>query len=767
MKEFLRNFDPIREKYEFRTWNADYQSWLKGRRIRLTAEGRANVSVFEDSFQFGSLSKQKYSSILDNLKLVYGDADLIHGDVRDYHMAERKIVHSYLAIPQLDKMFDEDYFNFEWDMHVGQNFNEHRSDYYRDHFIHQIRDMYMMLVLMEEFGMYHAVREVLSDRMASNISAYVTKKKQQFMDGAGSPIFRKLLELCEKKQLQVPEIDSSAYVEEYFNNYVIKASCILAGLFHDLGYPICHFLHMRNRLSNYNPTMYMVTHNEIGSFDQIASVLSPSLLFSLVSLKGIKAALELNSKGTFDHGAYSAIAFLLQFYENGIINSLSPEKQCAIELAAVAIFNHTIEYKATKENSKSNYYSLYFRQNPIAFLLRVCDDLQEWDRRYFEVSESSDLMFCEECHTPLIKYKLSAKDKKPSVDLFVNDKNPGVDTSTKEKLLDTVLFETYENEVSGYQCSCRSMIRRPDIFMKRKLYLVSVADTVSVTDSAENGKHVLHADVNYNLYKMLMMANINNTYAKFRFKELVGLQHLLEGQNYGKTFLRFELGFFMSPNPISIKLEILRRFIERFPVVYGNNTPEENYSKKLDLLYARPKRLLDNIINISWTIPYEDILKDNREIANVKSIEDIKKGIIEKRKIIEGIKEVLGCCIKFYISLLIISERPKSRRTYYNDAISQHSRSNPFYCEIMNALTSDALQSLEDRRKKWEYADPDKEATLYNSISAYTCAQNSFNSYKEILNSLDCGFPYIGYYFDIYIFKKLCDKLDKAADGDA
>lgn len=741
MKEFLRGFDPIREKYEFKAWNADYESWLKGRCIRLTAEGRANVSVFEDSFQFGSLSKQKYSSILDNLKLVYGDADLIHSDVRDYHLTERKIVHSYLAIPQLDKMFDEDYFNFEWDMHVGQNFNEHRSDYYRDHYIHQIRDMYMMLVLMEQFGMYHATREVLSDRMASNISSYVSKKKQQFMDDSGSPIYRMLMKLCKKKEkLLIPGINSIAYTEEYFYNYVIKASCILSGLFHDLGYPICHFLQMRNRLSNYNPTMYMVTHNEIGSFDQIASVLSPSLLFTLVSLKGIKAALELNDKGAYDHGAYSAIAFLLQFYENGIINALPAEKQCAIELAAVAIFNHTIEYKATKEKSKSSYYSLYFRQNPIAFLLRVCDDLQEWDRRYFEVSEASDLMFCEECHTPLIKYT-------------IRDTDPSEAGAKKE---------------SGYQCSCRSVIRRPDIFMKRKLYLVSVANTVSVTDSTENGKHVLRADVHYDLYKMLIMSNINNTYAKYRFKELVGLQHLLLGQDYGQTISRLELGYFMSPNPISIKLEILRRFIDRFPVVNGKNTLEKNYSKKLDLLYARPKRLLDNMINISWTIPYEDILKDNKEIENVKGIEDIKKGIVEKRKIIESIKEVLGCCIKFYISLLIISERPKSQRTYYIDAISQHSKTNAFYYEIMNALTADALQSLEDRRQKWEYADPGKEANLYDSISAYTCTQNTFNSYKEILKSyLDCGFPYVGYYFDIYIFKKLCDKLDKPEDGDA
>lgn len=708
MIEFLRGFDPIREKYEFRAWNADYQSWLKGQTIRLTAEGRANVSVFEDSFQFGSLSKQKYSSILDNLKLVYGDADLIHGDVRDYHMAERKIVHSYLAIPQLDKMFDEDYFNFEWDMHVGQNFNEHKSDYYRDHFIHQIRDMYMMLVLIEEFDLYHNVRTVLSDRMASNISAYVCKKRQQFMDDSGSPIYRKLMELCEtEKQLQIPEINSIAYAEEYFYNYVIKASCILAGLFHDLGYPICHFLQMRNRLSNYNPTMYMVTHNEIGSFDQIASVLSPSLLFSLVSLKGIKAALELNSKGAFDHGAYSSIAFLLQFYENGIITSLSAEKQCAIELAAVAIFNHTIEYKATKEKSKSNYYSLYFRQNPIAFLLRVCDDLQEWDRRYFEVSEASDLMFCEDCHTPLIK--------------ILPDANPSEEGAEKE---------------SGYRCFCRSKIRRPDIFMKRKLYLVSVADTVSVTDSTKEGKHILRADVNYNLYKMLMMANINNTYAKFRFKELVGLQHFLESQDYGQRVSRFEIGFYMSPNPISIKMEILRRFLDRFSVPDLNIDSDATYAEKLRFFHDKPD-LLFNMLKIRWSVSEEEKLKN--------------------------LKYILACCVKFYCSLLIKQGQLSPQSLYYSNAIKSYSVSNPFFFKIIDVLVKDAIQSFEDRRKRWEYAESGREAMLYDSIGAYTCTTNSFNLINNIENSMGNKYPYFGYYFDIKLFRQMwaCLQTDK------
>ena len=94
--------------------------------------------------------------------------------------------------------------------------------------------------------------------------------------------------------------------------YVIYASSILSALFHDMGYPICHFLEVRNRTSEYNPTLYMYTRNATESFDHIASLLGSSLLFTIVSRDEIKKSMNPNKKGKYDHGAYSAIAFLLQ-----------------------------------------------------------------------------------------------------------------------------------------------------------------------------------------------------------------------------------------------------------------------------------------------------------------------------------------------------------------------------------------------------------------------------------------------------------------------
>lgn len=687
MLNYLRGFDPISEKYELREWNQAYRNWNNAPKKLLTLDGRTRASIYEASFQYNSISKHRYSFIMENLKLVYGEPDMIHSDIVAYHLVERKIVHEFLAIPQLEKMFDEDYFNFEWDMHVGQDFNEHRSDYYRDHFIHQIRDMYMMLVFLEKFRFYHSAREILSDNTASSISAYFGKKKQEFLNDFNSP--RNQLLFSVSALTQDPWNSKEAYSEEFFFNYVIKASCILAGLFHDMGYPICHFLQTRNRLSSYNPTLYMFTHNEVSSFDQIASILSPSLLFSLVSLKNIKISLELNDNGKYDHGAYSAIAFLLQFYNNGLIFSLPTEKRCAIELAAVAIYNHTVKYHVVEGKRKSDYYSLYYRQNPVAFLLRVCDDLQEWDRRYFEISETSDLLFCNNCHTPLLKRSL--------------------------------------NNNSIYFCGCSSaitpLVHRPDIFLKRKLYLVSMAETITACAPEDENTPTISVCVNYDLYKLLMMTVINNTYAKYRFKELAGLQKLLENQNYGTNVADIKVEYFMSANPLLIKLEILQRYIQNTDFT-GEKT---DYDSKLRIINRNPKTLISAL---NYT-PQKNH------------------------------KTLIYAYIKFYISLLL--EKSKNtrgfRNLFYNTAIAAYEKKNPFYHEVIDFLANDALTQFEDRCKKGKYISSSKEALLYTYISAYTSSGNSFNLYDEILNSNVNGVPYIGFYFDIWLFKQMWDSF--------
>lgn len=684
MLRFLQDFDPISKKYSFD-------------RFRLTIGARAKASEFEAMQQFGNLTKHKFSDIRENLELVYWNKDVIRKDIMAYYLVKETVIHQYLAIPQLDRLFDEDYFDFEWDMHVGQNFNEHRNEYYRDHFIHQIRDMYMMLVMLDNFGFYKASYEILKDRNVGKIADYTYKKWQQFKTGQALPqrvILNDVLEKMYDPGGTLTDKDKDKYAEEYFFHYVIYASSMLSALFHDMGYPICHFLEVRHRISDYNPFMYMFTHNAVDSFDELAAKLSTSLLFTIVSSHEIKAALQIGKNGRYKHGAYSAIAFLLQFYENGLLFSLSPEKQCAIELAAVAIYNHTAKYDIIEYKEENSYCSPVFSQNPVSFLLRFCDDLQEWDRRYFEISSASDFIFCPDCGAPMLK------------DLKSGDA---------------------DDPCSQYRCLCDGrMMPRPDVFAKRKLFLVTVTDRVDILleekRDGTNKDGTLTAKLNYDLYKLLLLSNINNTYAKYRAKELYELKKLISYQDYsfqtrGKLpFNHIKLEYFMSANPLLIKLKIIEKFL-------GKENIEPSHTEELT-----------NEIEQCFL----------RKVAN------------------GNFQANFSFYIKFYIKLLCDCLKADCHdEGFFEEEYEKYLTSDPEYKDVLCCLAEDCFaqyrkeasaESDPFRRKEAydaycnPYINKESEDRLYRSISLFTDQRSRCNRYST------SGTSYVGYYKDMYLF---------------
>lgn len=702
MLNFLSKFDSINKKYDFE-------------KFRLNARARAIVSEFELMQQFGNLTKHEFSDIRKNLELVYWDKDVIKKDVLAYYLVEDKIIHQYLAIPQLDKLFDEDYFDFEWDMHVGQNFSEHRNEYYRDHFIHQIRDMYMMLIMLDRIGFYEASYEILKDQNAGKISDYTFKKWRQFKTNWSLP---QRLILCdaidemfpldekgeepsketEEQKKKEREKKKDDYAEEYFFRYVIYASSMLSALFHDMGYPICHFLEVRHRISDYNPFMYMFTHNAVDSFDELAAKLSNSLLFTIVSSHEIKTALQIGKNGRYNHGAYSAIAFLLQFYENGLLFSLSPEKQCAIELAAVAIYNHTAKYDIIDYKEENSYCSPVFRQNPVSFLLRFCDDLQEWDRRYFEISSASDLIFCPKCGAPMLK------------DL--------------EK-------DVADASCAQYKCLCKGhAMSRPDPFIKRKLFLVTVTDHVNIDLEEEKDKDgkfkdgTLTVSLNYDLYKLLLLSSINNTYAKYRAKELHELKKLISYQDYsyqtGETlrFRHIKLDYFMSANPLLIKLKILETFV---------------------------KKVLSR-----------DILGGTAAV--------LRKAISAE---LPGATGNTKHFLPFYISLLrdcIKGRRSDTVNKAYVIRLNNIRITDPEYAGALDCLIEDCFEQYKKeicaegnpfrssesyKAYSKRYINKKKEDQLYYAISLFTDQRSRCNSYSSF------GTGYVGYYADLHLFFRM------------
>lgn len=76
MLRFLESFDPINRKYNLSSFP-------------LTFGAHAIASQYEDSLQFGNLTKHKFSNIVDNLKLVYWEPKIIEKDIRAYYLVEQ------------------------------------------------------------------------------------------------------------------------------------------------------------------------------------------------------------------------------------------------------------------------------------------------------------------------------------------------------------------------------------------------------------------------------------------------------------------------------------------------------------------------------------------------------------------------------------------------------------------------------------------------------------------------------------------------------
>lgn len=751
MLNFLKSFQPVECKFSPFEDNIFYDSAPKTDfgspecKSIIPPEALKKSSDYDSIFKLGELTKERYSYIKENLSLVYGDASLVNNDIKIYHYTEKKIINDFLAIPLLHRMFDEDYFNFEWDMHVGQNFTEHKNSCYRDHFIHQIRDMYSMLVLLGRYGFYEAAKVSMLDLNNGKISKFFNQKLTEYnfkkdglyviakeiyknVEANTKNVLEKLPILHNLKQKRIVElrVDSEeAYIKNVFCKYVVYATAMLSSLFHDMGYPICHFLSVRQRVSNYNPTMHMFTHNDIGSFDIISSKLSGSLLFTIVSIKEIQKAMMANEKGNYDHGAYSAIAFLMQFYDNGLIFTLPPEKQCAIELAAVAIYNHTRKYYVQNEDIATNYFQPVFHQNPISFMLRLCDDLQEWDRRYFEISTVSDIPFCKKCLLPSIP--VSKRGEKEYICRCENNKN--------------------------YINSSRRVY-----FRNRKLYLVSTSDFMtSEIIQTNEGKNTLYFSIHYDLYKLLNITRINCTYAEYRAEDLNDIKMLMKNQNFNilsSNALDFEyiyLNYFMSNNPIAIKIKILEKYlIVKF---LGVNTD----------IYISPENLLNQIQKVSAQKICDDL--------NIERTSVLCRIICNPDNYLFGFyTELLRICVlarcgdKSYENLL---------NDFYKEYI-ENSETTIMYRQTINGLVDDCVNlykkekvldengkiddvfiQSDDYYNQYSVKDIKKEL-IRNCVKTYCRADNDFNSYTKF-NSKGkyLSNEYIGYYADLYFFEEM------------
>lgn len=561
LNAYLIKFDPMGLKYGVKKTDKYYDK----------------VYEYEKKSQPTDYTRKDSFSFIENTNLVYGGDDKESTEFlwRYRHIVD-KLLDRYVHIVGLSRLFDERFIEFEWDMHSRMDFNNHTISYYRDHFIHQLRDCYMILSLLDDIKIYEKVKVILHNRSISKVSRYFSENITQLS-----------YKICDNKRLDeiLHEIYDSKYnsstcsysyddfVIDHYTKYIIYASSCIAALFHDIGYPVVHYFGYQKRLLKFAPSIYMLINGDKSSAEKIAALLSQSLLFQVVGKEKILYCEDEN------HGAFSAITLLLHFYESGLIYSLPQEQKVAVELAALAIFNHTNQYefiKGEKHAGECNYYRAQFNINPISYLLRLCDDAQEWERTYFEISNTSTLVYCSKCLTPI----------KKQVD--VDSKKHKYICECGENKNETVCFRYESTE-----------------FDKRVIYNVTPSRSLEVYD---NGRNSLVFSFDYDYFSLLRMCAINPTYARQRAKELNYIKKLVLAQDIGyKNGIRLE--FFMSNNPIYIKSKMIKKLYAKY-----NISPPNKIDEKIGNFLSKCTEHFDKDSLV-------DIFKE--------SLEDLKKSIID------------------------------------------------------------------------------------------------------------------------------------------
>ena len=610
--EFFEKFDYLEVKY-----NPLVSPLLKDE-IKSKIDYTDIIPLLKKSFTDYELNKHhtiynkaEYYDLYERIKLIYNDEETATDMVNSYEFALSRLIDRFLDIDSLAALFNHHYFEFEWKQHVDMNFDRNDLTFYRDHFIHQIRNCYMALELIS-FGngdntLMNKIIKILKSRgteLSKNACVYVDNYKDHI---------HSVVEHCLRDDKSIIKMDIISWTDklkkchsnkqELFAHilqnadrfaweYFIRGCLVVATLFHDLGYPVKFMYENMNILNDYIASI--VPQDNLG-FDRLNDLLNGSLLFTIEDKKVLKRQYEKR-----DHGALSAYILLLHFYESGTIHSLNPIKKAMIEFGALMIFDHTLKWYK-KEESK---YKPSFADNPLSYVLRFVDDLQEWERTYFEIRQNSDLRYCENCKMPIGRIwnadmeELVKDDyvKRLSIDETIYDKDKlyeiGI-TDRNKYLCDALFPDSMMKRV--YYCGCNNgksksrilknkidkyfsgenehysskIFENGSLFPYRKLNYTVVSNSVlceyeqDFLSLNEEKPLVLKFYIDYDPFRELYALMLNAETLNYRIGDLAKFNKQFEWQ----TDIDFHTDSYMTNNPVMLKLRVILNFL--YALGYG------------------------------------------------------------------------------------------------------------------------------------------------------------------------------------------------------
>ena len=498
--------------------------------------------IQNDSQPSFSWDLKKAMNAYDTAKHVYSDKGM-YERLSEVQRANEKFLGEYVGIPGLDHLFKGEYFYFEWLMHLEYKPQKKEYTHYRDHYIHQIRNMYEMLALFQEYKMFLQGCIDVYRRGSDQVSLYIQQSIKDSREYFYSKMFwaddaEELRLFYQKQQSEHIKPGKTDAATDFYYNYLLHSVAIVSALVHDIGYPICYMMNTTRMLHSFIPLSDNMLHIA-DAMPHLREILKQSLLYQVVGSENIEKRVNKD----LDHGSISAIMLLNQYYENGQIFELHPIKRAVIELSALVIYNHTM-----KDDNKS---PNLFSKNPMSYLFRLCDDIQEWERVYFKITESSNFLVCNSCLMPI----------------------------TRESHGITPVSASNTHEIPNiYTCGCGKGSIRRTRFKYRKLANISVCDRVLFQDylkdqsleTADHGRMVL--EFQYNLLKLLQLSAYNSDFAKKRADDILIIKQMLNNQ--GDLLPDIYVDAFLSPNPVAIKIECLRRYLDKYT---EKNSTEKKY----------------------------------------------------------------------------------------------------------------------------------------------------------------------------------------------
>lgn len=733
MQKFIDGFDPAAKKYEIDSSSCNY---LK-------------VIEYDELCKSINLKKSRIHDMIHNTNLIYGNfqQSIDYGLI--YENVLNKFLLNFVCIPNLGSLYDTQYMDFEWNMHSNLDFKKHMNSYYRDHFIHQVRNMFMVLSLVDDKYIYHNIKKALTSSTRSKVTQYFNNRLNAWINNIENN--RRLKDILDDISREKSN-SQNEYYKQFFSNYVIRASLIISCLFHDIGYPVAHYLSVKERLINFIPAVYSVMGDNNFDFNYIYSILSESVLFQFVGKEDIYRRFNQN-----DHGTISAILVGIFFYKTGLIHSLSVEKQTAVELGMLAIYNHTLALKHSNPKAKTDYIKMQFTLNPISYMLRWCDDMQEWDREYFEIASVSNLLFCPKCKMPLRKVRMT-----PSKYFEENNINWRKEYAKKMDQ-DSALFRSF----FSYRCMCNnndneySFTKRDD-FNRRRLIQIKACDNVVIKMNDDSGEGSLLIDFQYNLYKLLRLSNIHPSFIRVRQKEITAIKKFVEGQRFldGQRGYRcIRINHNLLSNPILLKMLILKEFLDTTNDHIRrseDDSPFSNYT-----LLKEIGEVYDAISSKTYKNKLKDFTDDFSKLLN-----KIIQLCYGKNHISSDLGIIKYNCKK-YIALMACSKICLNEQNAENKEIVCKAFKRTFsefkQDDIRKILVNDAFEQI---KTSLDCDDCSKNVAngkyLFTVVSDYCDSQNEINSIKPDGEKLT-------YYTDLYLFEQLSyltELLKKASSDD-